>query len=341
MIGLRPIIRMVSPAENRASWKLWGGIGLLLGIVLGLSGFLLLQGAVWGVAWLAVFAALAWVGYQAEPVLEQKPPALPPGPHRVQDGPVWMIELPGGEFMMGASEGDENARENESPRHRVRLSRFRIMETPITAGLYGEIMGVSGEVGQNPQLPATEVSWEDAVEFCNRLSDKQGYRRCYRKRRGRWICNWGADGYRLPTEAEWEYACRAGSEGIYCFGDDQRLLDAYAWHSGNSGFQLQQVATRRPNAWGLYDMHGSVWEWCWDWYGPYSSTPVLDPRGPTSSNGGWRVLRGGSFGNSPVRLRSASRDAVVPEGRGWNRGFRCVRVVLPQPLSYWPFGSLF
>jgi formylglycine-generating enzyme required for sulfatase activity len=171
------------------------------------------------------------------------------------------------------------------------------------------------------------VTWFGAVNFCNELSKRENLRLCYQKkfwRRG-WICNWQADGYRLPTEAEWEYACRAETTTRYSFGDDLDQLDQYAWYQENSRNHLQTVATREPNPWGLCDMHGNVWEWCWDWYGRYPAQQVTDPRGPEDGRYN-RVVRGGSFGDQAVNLRSAIRLVGPPVYRLSYTGFRCVRV---------------
>ena len=316
---------------NGLDWRLAAGLGLLLGVAIGLPAFLFLQSAVWGLAWIAVFAGLTWAGYQAEPVLQHKV-QLPDRPYPVQDGPLDMVELPGGVFKMGSTERDVHAEKNEFPQHEVQLSRFRIGTTPVTVGVYQELMGGEVPSEQDGQLPMTELNWEQAVKFCNRLSEYQGYAPCYRKRFGRWRCDWRADGYRLPTEAEWEYACRAGSQSVYCFGDDSNDLGAYAWYDKNAGYQAHPVASRRPNRWGLYDMHGNVWEWCWDWYGQYpiQTAPMLDPKGPTT--GEYRVLRGGSFDFSPENLRSALRGFGLPVVRDGYLGFRCVRVP-PQHLN--------
>ena len=195
--------------------------------------------------------------------------------------------------------------------------------TPVTAGLYNEVMQREPIPPAQERLPAVEVNWYDAIAFCNRLSVREGYRRCYRRRFRRWVCDWRADGYRLPTEAEWEYACRAGTATRYAFGDDPERLGNYAWFAGNSS-RLQAVGQKSSNRWGLYDMHGNVWEWCWDWYSAYGSEVAMNPVGPAS--GSSRVVRGGSFFNSPVVLRSARRGVDHPESRGEFGGFRCVRV---------------
>ena len=127
----------------------------------------------------------------------------------------------------------------------------------------------------------------------------------------------------IPTEAEWEYACRAGSTTRYCFGDDEKMLKDYAWYHKNSGGKTQPVKQKKPNAWGLYDMHGNVWEWCEDWYDDYPIEPVTDPTGPASGAG--RVVRGGSWGSDPRGLRSANRGYYSPGLRGGDLGFRLLR----------------
>src|ERR1035438_5851928 len=157
-----------------------------------------------------------------------------------------------------------------------------------------------------PQQPIVGVSWEDAQVFCQ----------------------WA--GCRLPTEAEWEYACRAGDPAAFCFGDAESELEQYAWYAKNSGGKTQAVGQKKPNRWGLYDMHGNVWEWCEDRYGGYSKKPVTDPTGP--EKGDSRVLRGGSWGvDFPTHLRSACRYGNTPVGRGDDFGFRCVWVEGSSP----------
>ncbi|HEY5869238.1 MAG TPA: SUMF1/EgtB/PvdO family nonheme iron enzyme, partial [Candidatus Tectomicrobia bacterium] len=214
---------------------------------------------------------------------------------------------------------------------------FRIAITPVTTAVYAAVMQKDTPPQDQERLPAADVSWHDAIAFCNRLSEREGYRPCYRRKFRRWICDWRAGGYRLPTEAEWEYACRAGTTTRYAFGDDPGRLDAYAWFTDNV-WAPQPVASKRPNPWGLYDMHGNVWEWCWDWYRLYSLKRVR-----SWSNlrhfilPEWRVVRGGSFANSPehlrsARLRSAFREDAHSEYWAWNFGFRCVRVP-PQFLD--------
>ncbi|MFO1432956.1 MAG: formylglycine-generating enzyme family protein [Candidatus Competibacteraceae bacterium] len=301
--------------------------GIVLG-VLGGVGFFYLEAPGWVFFWLTLFAALGWLGYTAAPVFEEDNPVrTPTEPRRVKDGELVMVDLPGGRFLMGSPDSDDMARDNEKPQHEVTIGYFRIGVTPVTVELYRAVMSKPSSPGSETEgrQPITDVTWYDAIEFCNRLSQRAGYRPCYVRRFGRWRCDWRADGYRLPTEAEWEYACRAGTTTRYFFSDDPAGLDAYAWYDGNTN-TVQPVATKRANPWGLYDMHGNVWEWCWDRYGPYSPAAARNPRGPTRSKSEWRVVRGGSFVDSPLYLRSALRGIFDPERRSRRTGFRCVRV---------------
>ena len=154
--------------------------------------------------------------------------------------------------------------------------------------------------------PVERVSWEDTQGFIRKLNMREGRAR-----------------YRLPTEAEWEYACRAGSQTSYSFGDAPPQLDAYGWYADNSGEMTHPVGQRKPNTWGLYDMHGNVWEWVQDWYGAYAPEPVTDPQGPAS--GSERVFRGGSWVNPAMGCRSAFRYRLAPGRRFDYLGFRLLR----------------
>ena len=313
--------------------------GLMLGLGLGLPGFLALRSPIWLLFWGTLLVALWRLAHSAEPVFDEAPPTVA-RPKRVRDGPLVMIDLPGGSFWMGSPDSDDMGRENERPAHLVTVAGFRMAVTPVTAGLFAEIMQREMPTDERRLLPAVGATWYDAVEFCNRLSGREGYRPCYRRYFGRWVCNWRADGYRLPTEAEWEYACRAGTTTRYSFGDDSARLERYAWYDKSTG--PYEVARKAPNPWGLYDMHGNVWDWCWDWYKPYSVKTVRrwgnlrDFFRPQQ----WRVVRGGSFDNTPEVLRSARRGFVfLPAGRGGINGFRCVRVP-PNHTSYRPGASV-
>jgi formylglycine-generating enzyme required for sulfatase activity len=302
--------------------------GVVLGLGLGAPGFAYLRSPAWLLLWGVLCVALWRMAYSAEPVFEEDNPiAVEAKPQRVRDGRLVMVDLPGGQFRMGSPDTDEMAHDREKPQHAVTVSGFRMAVTPVTVELYNEVMQKNPAPEEAARLPAVEVTWFEAVEFCNRLSAREGYRPCYRQRLKRWVCDWRSDGYRLPTEAEWEYACRAGTTTRYAFGDDPGRLGDYAWFSDNSSGRPHEVAQKRPNSWGLYDLHGNVWEWCWDWYKLYSLWRVRDlddlrrlffPE--------YRVVRGGSFGNSPEDLRSAFRDLALPEVWYGSFGFRCVRV---------------
>jgi formylglycine-generating enzyme required for sulfatase activity len=245
-----------------------------------------------------------------------------------------MVELPGVTFLMGSRDTDAEAYEDEKPRHEVTVSAFAISRCPITRELYRKLCETLREAwqrdGDDNRLPANVVSWFDAVSFCNALSQQAELQPCYRIDGAHVAWDTNADGYRLPTEAEWEYACRAGTTSRWFFGDDPTALDRYAWFASNAHNQVQPVGEKAPNPWGLYDMSGNVYEWCWDWYDTYRAEAVIDPIGP--ENGGSRVLRGGSaLDFAPGRLRAARRGRVEPADRVGVIGFRCVRRPHRQP----------
>ena len=220
--------------------------------------------------------------------------------------------IPPGEFMMGSPESEANRRPDET-QHRVRITKpFYLSAHEVTQAQYNRVMGNNPSRSKGPTKPVEMVSWNDAVEFCRRLSEQE------RKE------------YRLPTEAEWEYACRVGTTTSYSCGDNVSQLGEYAWYSDNSGNASHAVGEKLPNAWGLYDMHGNVFEWCRDWRKPYGSQNVLiDPAGPAS--GSRRVLRGGSFSSLPRLVRSANRIYLQSDDRGFVFGFRLARTYNLSP----------
>jgi formylglycine-generating enzyme required for sulfatase activity len=218
------------------------------------------------------------------------------------------ILIPAGEFWMGPKE--ETGRKSGVIRHKVGITKsFYMQTTEVTQAQWKAVMGM----GNNPSnysgdnLPVESVSWNDAQEFIKKLNEKEK------------LAGWT---YRLPTEAEWEYACRDGSTTRFCFGDNECGLDNYCWFYENSDIKTHPVGTKKPNKWGLYDMHGNVWEWCADWYGDYASSPVSDPKGPASGTS--RVLRGGCWINCALNCRSAARFGVNPAPRNAIIGFRVV-----------------
>ncbi|GHT96275.1 hypothetical protein FACS1894116_13120 [Betaproteobacteria bacterium] len=219
------------------------------------------------------------------------------------------ILIPAGSFTMGADKNFENASDAETPPHRVSISQaFYLGKYPVTQGEWVAVMGSNPSKFKGRSNPVEQVSWDDVQTFIQRLNAKEGTRK-----------------YRLPTEAEWEYAARAGTKSTYSFGDDAGQLGAYAWYDGNSGSQTHPVGQKKPNPWGLYDMHGNVLEWVNDWYNEsyYSRSASNDPAGPSS--GQYRVLRGGNWFYSAGGLRSAHRSDLTPDSRGDGSGFRLAR----------------
>jgi formylglycine-generating enzyme required for sulfatase activity len=216
-----------------------------------------------------------------------------------------MILLPGGTFSMGDAAG----RPDETP-HQVSIDSFFMDRVPVTQEFYERVMGVNPSKRKGKTNPVERTQWTDAVRFCNKCSELEGLTPCYNL--DTWECNFKADGYRLPTEAEWEYACRAGSQTQYHFVHDDRDLPSYAWFKQNSKGITHPVGQLRPNYWGLYDMHGNVWQWCNDFYGEtyYSESPKENPRGPTT--GKMRVLRGGAWDCDAEKCRAAYRFKEFP-----------------------------
>jgi formylglycine-generating enzyme required for sulfatase activity len=267
---------------------------------------------------LGAAAALAWSG---EPVaVAVRRPSL-----------VDLVPIPGGTFRMGSPESEEGRYSFEGPVHKVRISPFECMRVPVTRRLYHQVTGTDPgwPEGEADERPVNNVSWLDAAAFCNRLSEREGLTPCYQIDNDNVTWRRAANGYRLLTEAEWEYACRAGSTTRWSFSDDEASLGEHAWFGESSSGQPQPVGGKRANPWGLHDMHGNVWEWCWDWFGPYSEAATTDPHGPERGTG--RVLRGGAFDNTPRFLRSADRDRDEPEVRYNDFGFRCARGPRRQP----------
>jgi len=220
-----------------------------------------------------------------------------------------MTPIPAGSFLMGD--------DGEPPIHRVRILKpFLMGVTPVTQALYKNIMGENPSEFKGDNRPVENISWFDTVEFCNRLSHRAGLKRVYTIDEENVTADWHANGFRLPTEAEWEYACRSGTSGER-YGE----IDEIAWYEKNSNDSTQEVGKKEPNAWGLYDMLGNVWEWCWDWYASYPGEECTDWRGPVS--GSIRVDRGGSWLRGAGRCASAFRVGSPPALR---RGFRGVRL---------------
>ena len=234
------------------------------------------------------------------------------------------VLIPPGEFMMGSREDEKDRTDSEGPRHLVKLSQPYFLGThEVTQKQWREVMGSEpwldedGEPRTNVKTgndyPATYMSWDDTVAFCKKLSDREGV------------------DYRLPTEAEWEYACRGGTTTVYSFGDSAADLSQYAWYTKNAWDEryAHRVGQKRSNPFGLHDMPGNVWEWCSDWYGDayYGKSSSIDPQGPKT--GSRRVYRGGSWRDDPGRCRSAGRGGNSPDSRGIVLGIRVLRSSVP------------
>ncbi len=227
------------------------------------------------------------------------------------------VRIAAGSFLMGTSDEEIEALikrypdthlgwfEDERPQHSVTISEPFWMGThPVTQVQWEAVMGdnpsrFKGDLSR----PVEQVSWDDVQQFLERLSASDGRT------------------YTLPSEAQWEYTCRAGSSGAYCFGDDVSQLGDYAWYQENSGHRTHPVGKKQANAWGLYDMHGNVWEWCQDFYGDYLASAAQDPSGPDA--GAFRVIRGGGWDDPALLARAACRYAVGPAYRDDGLGFRC------------------
>jgi formylglycine-generating enzyme len=233
-----------------------------------------------------------------------------------------MIKVAEGRFIMG-----DKSQPDASP-HPALVSSFYIDKYLVTQELYRKVMGANPSRWKGDKNPVEQVRWSDAVKFCNKRSELEGLKPCYDL--GTWKCNFEANGYRLPNEAEWEYACRAGTTGSFFFGDNPSKLGEYAWHDKNSAGRPHPVGQKRPNPWGLYDICGNVWEWCNDFYKVdyYHEAPPQDPRGPTT--GDTKVVRGGAWRFGAETCRSGYRYNESPGYAdvcfGYDiYGFRCVR----------------
>jgi formylglycine-generating enzyme required for sulfatase activity len=250
---------------------------------------------------------------------------------------VEMISVPGGTFTMGTSEGTPE----EGPPHRVTLSPFLMDKFEVTHDQFAKVQLPDPSHWQdNPKTPVERVRWRDAKAYCNERSRLEGLTPCYNEKTPEWDCDYSANGYRLPTEAEWEYAARAGSETPYDFGSPEKLRQ-YAWYSENAEQKTHSVGQKKPNAWGLCDMYGNVSEWCEDVYSPtyYKVSSEKDPSGPPNpGHDVKRVMRGGNWNAGPDACRATFRQGQ----RTGNTdacfatdfcGFRCVRRASPAEIA--------
>ncbi|MBT2289356.1 formylglycine-generating enzyme family protein [Paenibacillus albidus] len=212
-----------------------------------------------------------------------------------------MVNIPGGEIELR----DDRRKTTWT----VQVKPFALGPLPVTKALFDSVMSRPAEPDAEPQAPAVNVSWEDALLFCNLLSRRAGLKECYSlgDTGENAVCNWEAEGYRLPTEAEWQHACKAGTGG-YRYGE----LDKIAWYEENSAGRVHQVGQKQPNAWGLYDMIGNVWEWCWDLY-------------DQDVYGSYRIFRGGSWAEEARGCGATCRRRSHPTFRIDDLGFRLTR----------------
>jgi formylglycine-generating enzyme required for sulfatase activity len=233
--------------------------------------------------------------------------------------PAGMVLIQGGTFMMG-SPASEPERNDDEVQHSVTVSSFYMGKHEVTQWEWREVMENNPSYFKGNDLPVEQVSWHDAVEYCNKRSQREGLTPAYTISGTNVTWHRNTNGYRLPTEAEWEYACRAGTTTPYHTGSS---VDSAGWYGENSGGKTHLVGQKQPNAYGLYDMHGNVMEWCWDWYGKYPFVVQTDPAGPET--GSDRVLRGGSWHSIARFIRSAVRNFTFSGNRFDLVGFRLAR----------------
>jgi formylglycine-generating enzyme required for sulfatase activity len=216
--------------------------------------------------------------------------------------------IPSGEFDMGSPQDQKFRDEDEGPVHRVKIAKaFNMSKYEITQKQWRGVMGTDPSYFKGDNLPVEQISWNDVQEFIKKLNDIASPNK-----------------YRLPSEAEWEYAAGAGNKTIYYFGDNESELGDYAWYDLNSGRETHEVGTKKPNKWGLYDMHGNVWEWVQDvYYDTYQGAPA--DGSAWEGNASHRIIRGGSFDYYYGHLRLTNRNDRAPDFRHYNTGFRLVK----------------
>jgi len=277
-------------------------------------------------------------GPQSQSSATAKSQGKAPGPSEVvTTSGIAMVYLPAGEFTMGSDKGNPD----EAPVHKVKLSAFLIDKFEVTHEMFTKVQLPNPSHWQdNPKKPVERVRWRDAKLYCNERSLLEKLKPCYNEKTPDFDCDYTANGYRLPTEAEWEYACRAGADGPDDFAQPDKLRQV-AWFAGNANEKTHAVGEKKPNRWGISDLYGNVSEWCEDVYSPdyYQKSPAIDPTGPPSPGNKdvRRVMRGGSWKASADMCRPTLRQA---ERTGDSDacfytdycGFRCVRRATAEEL---------
>lgn len=231
--------------------------------------------------------------------------------------PSGFVRVDGGRFMMGG-----NSYSDEKPIHQVTLSTFYMGKYQVTQRQWREVMDTNPSRFKWDDLPVEGVCWYDAISYCNALSKKEGYEGCYRINGESANYLPSATGYRLPTEAEWEYAARGGNRKDSYLYSGSNILEEVAWYDKNSGNKTHSVGQKKQNSLGLYDMSGNVWEWCWDWKDAYPSSALVNPLGSTA--GSFRVIRGGSWGHSASINTVSYRSRFAARNTNNFLGFRLV-----------------
>ena len=250
-----------------------------------------------------------------EPQQEETPDLLPEGKlYTVPDLDLKMIWIPSGKFVMGSPKSEPGHRQEEEELHQVTISRgFWIGQFEVTQAQFETILGENPSTFKDPQMPVHKVNWEDAMEFCKALTDRE-------KSVNRMPDKWG---FNLPTEAQWEYACRADTTTVFNFGNEAEELPQYGWFVDNSDGRPKTIGTKKPNAWGIHDLHGNMGEWCFDWYGKaYPVDGSIDPI--TKKASAFKVFRGGTYTDIAERCRAAYRNRITPDTRNPWIGFRVV-----------------
>lgn len=245
-----------------------------------------------------------------------------------------LIQVKGGTFKMGSKNSDTSAELDEQKEHSVTLNTFEISKFEVTVWEWKQFikankmkMPIKPSWGWQDNYPINGITWNEAIAYCNWLSTKEKLQPCYSKKGPNFVCNFKANGYRLPTEAEWEFAAKGGtnSKGFRYSGSDK--LEDVAWYKANSNGQPHTVGTKLPNELGIYDMSGNVWEWCWDWYNKdfYKLEKGDNPKGPEM--GERRTVRGGSWDSKSNYVRPANRISTIPSKTHEFYGFRIARTI--------------